>query len=58
MDDVLRAMIYNKAIDDAIAAYSGGVPAIMRLKRKFVIDVEHVGTQTKQDVTVIDNENA
>lgn len=45
-----QAIAYNKAIDDAIKAYKNGIGAIMQLKIKFAVDVEHIGTATKQEV--------
>lgn len=45
-----QALAYNKAIEDALRAYPKGIGAIRQLKLKFAVDVEHVGTTTKQDV--------
>ena len=45
-----QASAYNKAIDDAVMAYKGGIGAIKALKVKQVVVVDHVGTTTKQEV--------
>ena len=51
-----QAIAYNRAINDAVAAYSKGIGAIKALKIKQVVTVEHIGTTTKQEVTEIDTE--
>lgn len=48
-----EAQIYNRAIDDAVKQYKNGIGAILQLKKQFVVTVEHIGTQTKQDVQVV-----
>ena len=51
-----QAIAYNRAINDAVAAYSKGIGAIKALKIKQVVTVEHIGTTTKQEVVDIDTE--
>lgn len=45
-----QAIAYNQAIEDALRAYKQGIGAIIALKIKQVVVVEHVGTTTRQDV--------
>lgn len=47
-----QAMIWNMAIEAAAKAHHGGIGAILQLKKRFAVTVEHVGTTTKQDVEV------
>lgn len=49
-----EARIYNMAITDALTQYKNGIGAILELKKKFTVTVEHVGHSTKQEVTVSD----
>lgn len=49
-----QALAYNKAIEDALREYKNGIGAIRQLKMKFAVDVEHVGTTTKQEVRELD----
>lgn len=53
MDDKMRALIWNNAIDAALSAYPDGRGAILQLKKKFYVTVEHIGTTTKQDYVEI-----
>lgn len=53
MDDKMRALIWNNAIDAALSAYPDGRGAILELKKKFYVTVEHMGTTTKQDYVEI-----
>jgi hypothetical protein len=47
-----QALVWNMAIDAASKAHHKGLGAIVALKRKFAVTVEHVGTTTKQEVEV------
>lgn len=49
-----QAIIWNAAIDAAVSEYKNGIGAILQLKKKFVVTVEHIGTTTKQDVEVVE----
>lgn len=49
-----QALIYNKAIEDALREYKNGIGAIRQLKLKFAVDVEHIGTTTKQEVREVE----
>lgn len=53
MDDKMRALIWSNAIDAALSAYPMGIGAILELKKKFYVTVEHIGTTTKQDYVEI-----
>lgn len=53
MDDKMRALIWNNAIDAALSAYPDGRGAILELKKKFYVTVEHIGTTTKQEYVEI-----
>lgn len=45
-----EAHIHNAAINAAIAAYRDGIGAIVALKVKHAVVVDHVGRGTNQDV--------
>jgi hypothetical protein len=45
-----QAQAYNAAIDAAVKAYPNGIGAIMALRIKHVVTVEHIGTTTVQTV--------
>jgi len=47
-----QAIIWNAAINAAAMEYYKGIGAIRQLRKKFVVTVEHVGTTTKQEVSV------
>lgn len=47
-----QALIWNMAIDAAAKAHHKGFGAIVALKIKFAVTVEHIGTTTKQEVEV------
>lgn len=47
-----QALIWNMDIDAAAKAHHNGLGAILELKRKFAVTVEHIGTTTKQEVEV------
>ena len=47
-----QAMIWNMAIDAAAKAHHGGIGAILALKKKFFVTVDHIGTTTMQNVEV------
>ncbi len=47
-----QAVIWNMAIDAAAKAHHCGIGAILTLKKKFAVTVEHVGTTTAQNVEV------
>lgn len=51
-----KALAYNQAINDAVAAYKNGIGAIKALRIKHVVTVEHIGTTTKQEVVEIGTE--
>lgn len=54
MDDKMRALIWNNAIDAALSAYPDGRGAILELKKKFYVTVEHIGQySTKQEYVEI-----
>lgn len=53
MEDKMRALIWNNAIDAALNAYPYGRGAILELKKKFYVTVEHIGTTTKQEYVEI-----
>lgn len=53
MDDKMRALIWNNAIDAALDVYHLGRDAILEKKKKFYVTVEHIGTTTKQDYVEI-----
>lgn len=59
MDDVMKAIIYNKAIEDAVRVYDngGGRFAMLSLRARFVTTIEHVGTTSTQNVEVVKHEN-
>lgn len=48
-----EAQAYNKAINDAVAAYSKGIGAIKALKIKHVVVIEHIGKGKKQEVVEV-----
>lgn len=47
-----QAIIWNMAIEAAANAHNEGIGAILALKKKFVVTVEHIGTTTMQNVEV------
>lgn len=47
-----QAIIWNMAIEAAAKAHHEGIGAILALKKKFVVTVDHIGTTTKQEVEV------
>lgn len=54
MEDKMRALIWNNAIDAALNAYPYGRGSILELKKKFYVTVEHVGEySTKQEYVEI-----
>lgn len=47
------AMAFNAGIEAAVKEYKNGIGAIMALKKKFVVTVDHVSPYcTRQDVRV------
>lgn len=53
MDDKMRALIWNNAIDAALSAYPMGIGAILELKKKFYVTVGRIGTTTKHEYVEI-----
>lgn len=49
-----QAQLWNIAIMKAIESYPKGIGAIRALKVPMAVTVEHIGTTTKQEVTVED----
>lgn len=47
-----QAQLWNIAIMKAIEAYPKGIGAIRALKVPMTVTVEHIGTTTKQEVSV------
>lgn len=45
-----EARIYNMAITDALTQYKNGIGAILALKARHAVTVDHVGTTARQDV--------
>lgn len=45
-----EARAYNAGIEAAARVYKGGMGAILALKVKYAVTVEHIGTTTKQEV--------
>lgn len=50
-----QAQIHNAAIEAAAREYKNGIGAILQLKVKYAVTVEHISPyQTKQEVTEIE----
>lgn len=49
-----QAQWFNHGIEAALKEHHKGIGAILQLKKKFVVTVDHVGLSTKQDVKVAD----
>lgn len=47
-----QAQIWNAAIEQAARTYPQGVWAILALRKKFVVTVQHIGRSTKQEVQI------
>lgn len=45
-----QARAWNAAIEAAVREYHNGIGAIMALKARYAVTVEHVGHSTKQEV--------
>lgn len=52
-----EARAWNAAIEAAAGKYKQGIGAILAMKVKYAVTVEHIGTTTKQEVVDIDEEN-
>ena len=45
-----EARIWNAAIEAAIREYKNGIGAIMSLRARHAVTVEHIGRSTKQEI--------
>ena len=47
-----QAHIWNAAIEQAARTYPQGAEAILALRKRFVVTVQHIGRSTKQEVRI------